>query len=97
MVLTNGTSEPLKLQYTVSGTVDSHAAGTYTATLLSGESLNFSLSSKETDSRAKNSTTYIGYVKIGSVVTLENVDVSFASSSRRLPDRYSCRGKMRQS
>lgn len=82
LTVSNGTSNALKIQYTVSGTVDSHAAGTYTTTLLSGDAITFSLISKETDKSATTSTTYTGYVTIDSVVALENVNVTFASSTR---------------
>lgn len=82
LTLSNNTESTVKMQYTVSGTVDSHDVGTYKATLHPGQSIKFTLSSKETDPKQEDAITYTGYVKIDSLYALETVDVSFASSSR---------------
>lgn len=84
LTVTNNTSNALRIEYTVSGTVDSHAVGAYTTTLLPEKSLQFVLSSKTTEAEKSTdtSTVYTGYVKIDSVLALVSVDVSFASSSR---------------
>ena len=82
LTLTNNTESTVKMQYTVSGELDSHETGTYKTTLHPGQSLKFTLETKETDATTTTATTHTGYVKIDSLYALETVDVSFASSSR---------------
>lgn len=82
LTLTNNTGNTLKINYTVAGDMDTHNAGNYTATLLNGASLEFSLRTKVTDAETKEASTLTGAVTLNSVSVVKNVDVQFAPSSR---------------
>jgi len=82
LTLTNNTSNAVEMQYTIAGEVDGYTVGQYKTTLLPGRTISFSLISKEKDSTATESTIHTGYVYIDNLRALENVDVSFASSTR---------------
>ena len=82
LTVTNNTDNAIKIQYRVEGTIDSHSAGRYSQTLLAGNSITFELATKESSPEQRTSNTLTGYVYIENLSELENVDVSFASSSR---------------